>query len=207
MGSNPKAEILLNRSLFVYEFLKNYHELEVTIRKIFTDNLPEFKQQLKEQLYLYLGGRLRPNIDVQSCSINFSPVKYDENEKFKSFPLITLIRIFEKNHDVIDTFDFAVESVQNTNVEFPFYDCLVRLNRMRNKLAHNLADIKFQNGDTIELLGTKQIQAALEGQLPYNNLENIDDETKCIASNVVFIKKLLQKLEDHVKGLEKSSSY
>lgn len=65
---------------------------------------------------------------------------------------------------------------------------------MRNKLAHEVTDLDFRDSDLIELLSPEQIS-----QEPFELLQNfdllkMDEMTQYIASNVIYIRKIISKL-------------
>ncbi len=105
-----------------------------------------------------------------------------------------IVKIF-KNNTSVEAFNFSVESIQHSTTEYSFYDCVIRLLNMRNKLAHEVMHLKFADRDLIELLSYEQIS-----QEPFNLLQNfdvqkMDDMTRYIASNIVYMRKLVSKLE------------
>ena len=65
---------------------------------------------------------------------------------------------------------------------------------MRNKLAHEVVDLRFNNRDLIELLSHEQIAREPFDLLQNYDIGKMDDMTLYIASNIVYIRKLLSKL-------------
>ena len=98
----------------------------------------------------------------------------------------------------MEDFNFVVESVQRTTTVFTFYDCVIRLLNMRNKLAHEVVDLQFKDRDLIELLSHEQIAREPFDLLQNYDVRKMDDMTLYIASNIVYIRKLLSKLNDEV---------
>lgn len=85
------------------------------------------------------------------------------------------------------------ESIFSKN-DFPFYDCTIRLLNMRNKLAHEVSNLNFKDGDIIELLSPEQISQQSFELLRNYDLLKIDAMTQCIASNIIYIRKIISKL-------------
>lgn len=52
------------KSLMIFEFLKEYNQLEHLIREKFEQNLPNLPSDILQQLYFYNGGRVATYIDV-----------------------------------------------------------------------------------------------------------------------------------------------
>lgn len=69
---------------------------------------------------------------------------------------------------------------------------------MRNKLAHEVVDLQFKDRDLIELLSHEQIAREPFDLLQNYDVRKMDDMTLYIASNIVYIRKLLSKLNDEV---------
>ena len=65
---------------------------------------------------------------------------------------------------------------------------------MRNKLAHEMVSLSFKQSDLIELLPFEQLERESFSILQNFDLRKMDDMTQYIASNVVFMRKLIEKL-------------
>ena len=107
------------------------------------------------------------------------------------------VKIF-KNSPHLKAFNFDVESIRLSTTAFTFYDCIIRLLNMRNKLAHEVVDLQFSNRDLIELLSHEQIAREQFDLLQNYDIRKMDEMTLYIASNIVYIRKLLTKLSDEV---------
>lgn len=70
------------------------------------------------------------------------------------------------------------------------FDCLI----CRNKLAHEVSNLNFKDGDIIELLSPEQISQQSFELLRNYDLLKIDAMTQCIASNIIYIRKIISKL-------------
>ncbi len=72
---------------------------------------------------------------------------------------------------------------------------MARLISMRNKLAHEVVQLQFRNQDLIELLSHEQIAQESFDVLQNYDIQKMDDMTLYIASNTVYIRKLICRLE------------
>ena len=181
------------KSLMVFEFLNEYNELEQTIRKVFERSLPDLPQEVLQQLYFYYGGKIGTYIEYESQSLKLNNISFKDKEHFKELSINQIIKIFKSNNS-LKAFNFNVESIQRSTTEYSFYDCVIRLLNMRNILAHEVVDLQFKDKDLVELLSHEQIS-----QEPFEILQNfdihkMDNMTFYIASNIVFIRKLISKL-------------
>lgn len=196
-GIDTKTISLQLKSLVVFEFLKEYNELEQTIRKVFEKNLSTLPQKILQQLYFYYGGKIGTYIEYEAHSVRLNSLDFKEGELFKTLSINQIIKIF-KESPYLEDFNFVVESVQRTTTVFPFYDCAIRLLNMRNKLAHEVVDLQFKDRDLIELLSHEQIAREPFDLLQNYDVRKMDDMTLYIASNIVYIRKLLSKLNAEV---------
>lgn len=182
------------KSIVVFDFLNEYNRLEQEIRRAFENSIPALPLKVLKQLYFYYGGKIGTYIEYESQTLKLSSIDFQENEHFKELSINQIIKIF-KNNTSVEAFNFSVESIQHSTTEYSFYDCVIRLLNMRNKLAHEVMHLKFADRDLIELLSYEQIS-----QEPFNLLQNfdvqkMDDMTRYIASNIVYMRKLVSKLE------------
>lgn len=196
-GIDTKTISLQLKSLVVFEFLKEYNELEQMIRKVFEKNLSTLPQKILQQLYFYYGGKIGTYIEYEAHSVRLKSLDFKEGELFKTLSINQIIKIFKESRH-LKVFNFVVESVQRTTTVFDFYDCVIRLLNMRNKLAHEVVDLQFKDRDLIELLSHEQIAREPFDLLQNYDIRKMDDMTLYIASNIVYIRKLLSKLNSEV---------
>lgn len=65
---------------------------------------------------------------------------------------------------------------------------------MRNILAHEMANLQFKNKDLIELLTLEQLEAQSFQILQNFDIRKMDNMTQYIASNLVYMRKLIDAL-------------
>lgn len=151
-------------------------------------------QKVVQQLYFYNGGRVATFIDSESETVKLNVVNYKENDLFKELKVNQIIKIF-KNNPCLKTFNFTVSSVQRSTTAFSFYDCAIRLLNMRNKLAHEMVKLQFKNQDLVELLSFEQLEKEPFEILQNYDIRKMDDMTQYIASNIVYMRKILAVLD------------
>ncbi len=193
IGIDQKTLSLQIRSLMVCDFLDEYNQLERAIRNVFENNISNLSSSTKQQLYFYYGGKIGTYIEYESHGIKINELNYSEEEMFKQLSINQIIKIFKSNR-CLEAFNFSIESIQRPLTVFPFYDCTIRLLNMRNKLAHEVSNLNFKDGDIIELLSPEQISQQSFELLRNYDLLKIDAMTQCIASNIIYIRKIISKL-------------
>lgn len=192
------------KSLVVFEFLNEYNKLEQAIRKVFEDNVQTLPQSILQQLYFYYGGKIGTYIEYEAHQIKLSSLNFKEQELFKDLSINQIVKIFKSNN-CLGAFNFSVESVQHSTNAYSFYDCIGRLISMRNKLAHEVVQLQFKDQDLIELLSYEQIAQESFDVLQNYDVQKMDNMTLYIASNIVYIRKLIYKLETGAPGSKNAS--
>lgn len=194
-GIDAATVSLQLKSLLVYEFFKEYNELERMIRKIFEKSLPTLSPEYIQQLYFYLGGKIGSYIEYESHSLKLTNLNFKPSESFRGLSVNQIIKMF-KETPCIEAFNFSISSIRLSTVEYSFYDCCTRLINMRNKLAHEVVNLQFKDSDLIEMLTREQIAAESFDVLQNYDIQRIDGVTMYIASNLVYIKHLLARLSE-----------
>ena len=185
------------KSILVFGFLDEYNKLEKKIRQVFEISVPDLPTKTRQQLYFYYGGKIGSYIEYEAHVIKTNCLNYKEDELFKELSINQIIKIF-KNTSCIEAFNFNVESMRQSTTVYSFYDCVIRLLNMRNKLAHEVMDLHFKNQDLIELLSFEQIGKDRFELLKNYDLQLIDDMTLYIASNMVFMRIIINKLDGEI---------
>lgn len=182
------------KSLMIYEFLNEYTRLEQMIRETFEQNISSLPSEVIQQLYFYNGGRIGTYIDFEEDTVKLNAVKYKEHDLFKELTINQIIKIFKKDQ-YLKAFDFQIQSIQRATTAYSFYDCATRLLNMRNILAHEMVNLQFKDKDLIELLTVDQLQAQNFKILQNFDVGKMDNMTQYIASNLVYMLKLISVLE------------
>lgn len=187
------------RSVIIFEFLNEYNKFENTVRKTFEKNIPSLPANILQKLYFYNGGRIGTYIDYGESSVKLNVASFKEDDLFKELTINQIIKIFKADSYISD-FDFCIESLQKATVTIPFFNCAICLINMRNKLAHELVDIEFKNRDSIDLLTLDQIEEQNFRILQNFDIKKMDNTTQYIASNIIYMKKVINTLENENEG-------
>ena len=162
------------KSLMIYEFLNEYTRLEKMIHDVLAQNVSSLPAKILHQLYFYYGGRVGTRLDYENEAVELRVIKYKDNEQFKDLTINQIVKILQKN---------------------PFYDCVIRLIGMRNKLAHEMVNLNFKDQHLIELLSPEQLEAQKFQILQSFDIHKMDNMTQYIASNLVYMYKIIAKLD------------
>ena len=181
------------KSLMIYEFLNEYNRLEQMIRRTFEESIPSLPQKVLQQLYFYNGGKIGSFIDTEEDAVKLTAVKYKENDLFKELTINQIIKLFKKN-PCLEAFNFVIPSIHRATTVFSFYDCATRLLNMRNILAHEMVNLQFKNKDLIELLTFEQLETQNFEILQNYDVRKMDNMTQYIASNLVYMQRLISML-------------
>ena len=181
------------KSLMIYEFLNEYTRLEQMIRETFEQNISLLPAKVIQQLYFYNGGRIGTYIDFEEDTVKLNAAQFKENDRFKDLSINQIIKLFKKD-PCIKTFDFEIQSIQRATTAYSFYDCATRLLNMRNVLAHEMVNLQFKDKHLIELLTIDQLEAQNFKILQNFDVGKMDNMTQYIASNLVYMLKLISVL-------------
>ena len=91
-------------------------------------------------------------------------------------------------------FKYEIQSLQTKQTVYSYLDCTIKLINMRNILSHELSELKFKDKDLIELLSIENLKKQEFPMLLNYDLEIMDDMTKYIASNIVYMRIMLEKI-------------
>ena len=104
-----------------------------------------------------------------------------------------------KELNFIEKFKFEIQSLKNKNVVFEFYDSAIQLVNMRNILAHNTSELNFKQKHYIEILSDETINNNLSDNMNGYDASSMDEITKQIYSNNIYLKKILEILNDEME--------
>lgn len=187
------------KSLVIFDFLNTYNEFEKCVRNVFENSIQFLLPSKKQQLYFLYGGKLGTYIEYREPSLKLTSIQYREDEQFRELSINQILKIFQAD-SCIDAFNFQIESLQKSTTVYPFIDCAVKLINMRNKLAHELTDLQFSTKDLIELLAIDNIKKESFSILQNYDINNMDNMTQHIASNVIYMRKIIVHLKSSVES-------
>lgn len=183
----------LAKALVIYEFMKQFNYLEKVIKNKFSELASKANDSEKNKLYFYHGGLIgRVYIDYSNDNLKFNEISFKTNEKFKNFTLNQILGILEKSK-LKENFPDNINSIIYKRIEHSFLDSIKRIISMRNKLAHELVNLKFNDKDYIELLPIDVLEDRLDIQFD----ENYDEanQIQIIFSNIAYINIIVKKVQ------------
>jgi hypothetical protein len=181
------------KSLAVFEFLNLFNQFETKIRDLFEKNIEELDTIIIQKLYFYYGGKIGTFIDYPNDTMKLNVIDFKKNEKFRELTINQIVRIL-KQESSINFLKYKVDSLQYKTTYYEYMDCIIKLINMRNKLSHELSDLNFHEKDLIEMLSLDKLREYEFKTLQNYDLSLMDDMTKYIASNIVYMKIMLSKI-------------
>ena len=197
MMSIKERNINQIKSILIVRFISEYCILEKKVLKIFHDEILKVDHKYKNKLYFYYGIHVGHNVsfDFERNCVSFSNVnKYNVDEMFDSLNLNKVIK-FERKEHLIKAFSFDIDSVSRKATCFPFSDCCIKLMNMRNKLAHEVDTLSFQEKDIIEILPSDYLIKYEYEYIEGIDFSNMDDNLIALLSNIVYLRLINDKLQ------------
>lgn len=196
MDSKRKVDSLIKSALIV-RFISEYCKLEKIVLSIFQTEILKVDYKYRNKLYFYYGINVGHNVFFdfdKDCVSLGNTVSYNENEMFKTLNLNKIVK-FERKESLIKVLNFNVDSVVRKSSCFPFYDCCIRLMNMRNKLAHEVDTLSFQERDIIEILSSEYLKKYNYDYLEGYEINYSDENTIALLSNIVYMRNIIEKLQ------------
>lgn len=203
--NNDKSLEMQIEALVVYNYMVIYDCFEERLKDLFLQKLKEVKynenNSIKmERLFFYLGGvgTFSNYIEYDTYSTISRPNKFGGFDMVKQFSLIQMIRIDEKEK-IIENFQFNINSINNPKVvQYTFHECCKKLTKLRNVLAHKFSSLKGDSQNTIELLSDEKIDNLKPKWLENFDVKNMNDKSKLIFSNYIYLKIILDILSEDI---------
>ncbi len=187
------------KSILIVRYITEFAILEKKVLSVFRKEILSVEHAKKNKIFFYYGALLGHDIsyDFDANKIALaSNHGYDENDAFNSLNFNKIIKLDSREH-LIKAFDFSIDSVIRESLTFPFHSCCQKLICMRNKLAHEMDKITFNDRDIIETLSMEYFLKNTYSYLEEYDISNMDDISTGILSNIVYIKNLQENLETH----------
>lgn len=185
------------RAIVIYEYLRCFNKLENEIRKIFEENIQTLNKNFINKLYFVYGGKIGTYMDYEQNTLKLREILFKEKETFKELTIIQILKL-NKDANCIEKFKFQVNSLQQKTVYFEFYDACIKLVNMRNILAHELSNVNFKTKDIIEMLSDEKILENVDERVKNYDISIMDEATKSIFSNLVYLKLILSILNPEI---------
>lgn len=183
-------------SILIIDFFNEYYVFEQLVKSLFQKKIVEVDHKYKSKLYFYHGvsaGNSYVNYNKQCIELN--PCKYIEGYNFNTLQ-INKINNFLKIDNIIDELNFSINSIQRATMEISFNTCCDSLIKMRNCFAHEIKKVNFKETDIIELLNISKIKERLSKWYEEMLDDEISDTSKAIASNIVYMRIIIDKLKE-----------
>lgn len=97
---------------------------------------------------------------------------------------------------MITDFSFEIESIQSAMQIYDFRSCMMKVIKMRNKLAHELVDCNFNSQDIIESMSNENMVKYGEKYMQRNSEAMLDQMTKEVLSNLIYMDIIIKKLNE-----------
>lgn len=196
MEKNVK-DLLQIKSLLIVKFISSYAKLEKLIKNIFQKEIVLVDHKFKSKLYFLYGSTVGNDIfynhDTETLDLSCKR-KYDDTELFKILTINKIIK-FDRKEKIITPFKFTIASIQVAMQEYEFHDSCIKLINMRNKLAHEIDSIAFKDSDIIEVLSKQSMRNNPIDWVDDMDLDKIDDIASGIYSNIIYVYKIIEKLQ------------
>lgn len=205
MMNNQERNIFQLKSTLIVHYISEYCQLEKLILGIFQKSILGVDHKYKNKLFFYYGIHVGHDVffDFENDNVSLSnATRYNVDEMFKSLNLNKIIK-FEKKESLITAFKFNINSVIRKSTCFPFCDSCLKLASMRNKLAHEVDHLTFQEKDIIEKLPLDYLKKFDDEYINFNEyeIEKADDGIIALLSNIVYIKKIMEQLQEKAKDI------
>ena len=190
------------RSIISFLFLVEFNKLEKTIQKKLKESIPKVSHLDLNKLYFRYGGRIATTYYSDDDIIQLTKLEFKENEDFGR---LSISEIVELNKDglIISELDFDIPSFQRNLECYTFFECIRKIIKMRNKLAHNSSSYNFPNSTVIDLFSSENIEKFIYSsnklELIDVDIALIDDETIKVASNLYYLIEINNRLEEKDK--------
>lgn len=169
----------------------NTYSLETTVAEKLDAilSLMEFSSRMKDYYDLYY---LANKFDFNGATLTEALKKTFENRGHKfTVEQFEQVMAFGSDDAMQKKWKAFCRKIDTKTDDF---NVVLRLLNMRNKLAHEVSNLNFKDGDIIELLSPEQISQQSFELLRNYDLLKIDAMTQCIASNIIYIRKIISKL-------------
>lgn len=183
--------------LSVSLYLREYCIFEEKIKLFYIKNIDNNKELLS---YFY-GGKSASNIHIEIAKMNFGiqSCLFDKEFKnvFSHLSISNIVKIDRQFSLTSRTNEIKINSATKKMVQYDFYTIVLALVNMRNLLAHETPNIKFKEECIIEVLPHDVIikNMSMESIFEEISIEDCDDNTKIVQSNLYYMKLIIDELD------------
>lgn len=180
-------------------FLKKYNLFEKSLKNFYLNNV---KLNDNPILYYYTGAEnVKKNIVLcfeDGCT-RFNEYKFkDISEKYINYFTLKEIVKLDKLYDLSKGKfkNLYIDSVNRATESYDFFGTCSKLISMRNKLAHESSNLSLKpDDDIVEILDDENINSIYNEHFTNFDLTKMNNSTKAILSNSVFVDKVCEKIK------------
>lgn len=181
------------KAIVIYKFMYEFDKFEKIVKKYFDNKLDELDINDSNRLYFYCGGLVNKNlyIDFSNEMLCLNNYRFKPNN-FDGLTINQIIKVASSN-GLGQMFDIEIDSIQK-HLKHDMRSSIMKLIKMRNKLAHDLAFLDLKDSDCIELLSNDKLNE-LGGDIIYGlELKEEYEQVKLIFSNIIYMRKICSEL-------------
>lgn len=198
MNKLTKDQIIKQiKAIVIYEFLQSYNVFESILKEYFYLSLKEISAETKQELYFIYGSKIATYVEYDPLISKLSEVKYKNNDSFKQLTINQILKLDRTRH-FIKAFSIEIQSLQTKAAVYSFHDSAIKLIEMRNILSHELVECVFREKHIIEILSEENISINTIDLISNFDVSLMDDMTKTIYSNYIYMKLMLEKLQENL---------
>lgn len=177
----------------IYYYLLEYNNLESIVKKIYKASWSDIDNEVKNRVMFYSGGMTMESrfIEYDSYEVVRERVPYRVEQILNRLTLNQVMRL-EKHDRQLGDLNFNIQSYKEKMTVYPCVDCILKLINMRNILAHNMVDLDFKEKHKIETLSNQAITSNSISWIEDFDLERLNESTRDILSNYIFMEHILE---------------
>ena len=179
-------------------FMKKYSRFESILKKFYFKSVDVKKNPI---IYYYAGcynAKKSISFDYENDRINFNEMNFAKipSNYINAFSINELLKIDKKYELSSREFKDLLIDSPIKKISYNCFSMCFKLINMRNKIAHESSELDLNpDKDIIELFDTKTISEKFSIEFENFDLDNMNDNTRAILSNVVYIDLLARKIE------------
>lgn len=186
-------------ALAIHYYTLTFDQLEDETKAFFMKNISSIP--FEKRVFLYFAfAALKSNkleLDIDNLLITIPKTKYIQDETFSIFSVNQIIKL-QRKYNLLQAFNFNIQSINNKKTEYTFTDCFIKLIKMRNKISHEISHLSFNDPEIIEVLSNEYINN--NSTMWFDSLDTnlMSDESKSIFSNFLLMNNMLSELRKRV---------
>lgn len=178
-------------AILIVNYLKEYSLLEKQMKELFKKRVDYVKDN-KEELYFFYGlQKMNKNFqfDFQKKKLTIGEIKWNKELSKFDYSLNQILNLIEQ-YDVVKNFPNSIDSIQS-KVSYQTKELFKKIGQVRNVLAHETGYIKLNSAKyEVESISLENLKKHLNDILDDSQIENMSDDEKVIANNLVYIRVL-----------------